>query len=184
MVTWTGPLKEPPAPGAAGIVVNVGACACSVGPPVDELELLELLELLLVDELVDVLLDVLDVLEPLVLLDVEVEVLVDVLVVEPPPVSSSPPQATPVMAPPTISVARPMPRKLSFNLMPIVVLPLHASCMEHFGPIGTGDTLIGSRTAVNSELWCVLSRSYSGECGPCSRCHTRSLGRNEAKRRV
>jgi len=131
IVTWTGPLKGP----AAGLVVKVGAAACTVGPPVELLELLEELEELELEELLEELL----VEEPEVL-DELAELLVELveLVVVPGSLSSSPPQATAPVAPPTISAARPRPRKLSFNLMPIVVLPLHAKCMEQCGPIGAG----------------------------------------------
>jgi hypothetical protein len=144
-----------------GVTVKVGAAVrapASISPELEELldELLDeelLLEELLLEELVEL---------PLVPLEL-VELVELLLVLEPPP-SSSPPQAMPAAAPPISSVAKPTPRKLSFNLMPIIVLPLHAYCMEHYGPIGTSrHPNIGSRTVVNSELRCVLSHDDSWE---------------------
>ena len=124
IVTLTLPVNVPVA-GSAGSVVNVGVATVCFGPASPELEELLLLEEeeLLLEELL-----LLDVVLPLVELVVEPE-LDDVLV----PVggvvvsSSSPPQAMPRAAPPTISATRLTPRKLSFILMPIIVLPLHAT---------------------------------------------------------
>lgn len=91
-----------------------------------------MLELLV--ELLEVLLP--EVLDELVLVDV----LVDVLVVVPGPLSSSPPQATAPAAPPTISVARPRPRKLSFNLMPIVSSHSMHDAWSNAAPLGQAET--------------------------------------------
>jgi hypothetical protein len=125
IVTLCGAGKVPP----FGVIVGVAA---GVVDPPDEL-------LLVVDPLDDELLVVvpelwpeLDVVVPPVVLPELVEVLTPPLLL-----LSSPPQAMPAAAAPTISAASPATRKLSLNLMPIVVLPLHATCMEHCGPIGT-----------------------------------------------
>jgi len=145
-----------------GVTAKVGA---AVGAPASiSPELEELLEELLLEELLlEELLELLELLVVVPLLELVELVLGPPEVLVPPP-SSSPPQAMPAAAPPISSVARPTPRKLSFNLMPIIVLPLHAYCMEHYGPIGTSrHPNIGSRTVVNSELRCVLSHEDSWE---------------------
>jgi hypothetical protein len=135
IVTWTAPVNVPVA-GSAGFVVNVGVATCSFGPASIVPELEELLLLLLEEELLE---EELLVVLPLVELVVEPELLDDVVDPELEPSSSSPPQAMPRAAPPTISATRLAPRKLSFILMPIIVLPLHANGMKHYGPIGTRD---------------------------------------------
>jgi len=106
--------------------LNVGVAA-GASSPLDELEELEeLLELLVVEP-------ELDVVEPE--LDVTLPELVEVWVTPlEAPVSSSPPQAMPAAAAPTTSAASPTTRKLSFILMPIVVLPLHATVHGAFRP--------------------------------------------------
>lgn len=111
IVTLTGPVNVPFA-GAVTSVVNVGVAAGVVGGivPLDELLDDELLldELLLLDDELEVLLAPPSFTPPV--LDVELVLLPPELVVT--VLSSSPPQATPSMAPPTTSAARLTPRKL------------------------------------------------------------------------
>jgi hypothetical protein len=136
IVTETAPVNVPVA-GSAGFVVNVGVATCSFDASMlPELEELLLLLLLLEEELLEeellVVLPLVELVEPE--LDEEVLVPFGGFVS-----SSSPPQAMPRAAPPTISATRLAPRKLSFILMPIIVLPLHATAWSITAPLGQRD---------------------------------------------